>query len=142
MAYLSAIQDEINKGERSTLHVDTKLSNGLQTYITLSSLDNWAEQYGRRFLAKLPKASDNPLPPNVLTKPKQRTKMRDQEAAILEKIREFGYDPKKLPRNEPGKAGVKASVRDKLNTSPLFEAKTAFETAWERLSKGKEIITI
>lgn len=146
-AYLTAINDEINKGERSVLRVDTKLSNALYTYITLSSLDNWAEQYGKSFLAKLPKVANTTLPavqptPDMVTKPKPRTKMRDQEAAILKVLHEHGYDPKNLSKNEPGQAGVKAVVRYALETSPLFGAGKAFDKAWERLAKQREIIIV
>lgn len=146
-AYLCAIHDEINKGERSELHVDTKLSNTAYTYITLSSFDDWAKQYGRTVLAKLQKTTGTTLPviqpqPNVAAKPKPRMKMREQEEAILEKIREFGYEPQQVPNNDQGKSGVKAMVRATLKTSPLFQASTAFNKAWERLQGDKKIINI
>jgi hypothetical protein len=144
-AYLCAMHDEINKGDRSELHVDTKLSNTAYTYITLSSFDVWAKQYGRTFLAELQKATGTTLPaiqlqPTVAAKQKPRMRMREQEAAILETIRKFGYDPQRLPKNDEGKSGVKARVCDALKASPLFEAKTAFNKAWDRLRANKEII--
>lgn len=42
--YLCAINDEINKGEQSGLRVDKGLSNSIDTYITLTSLDEWAKE--------------------------------------------------------------------------------------------------
>ena len=146
-AYFCAIHDEINKGERSALHVDTMLSNKIYTYITLSSFDDWARQYGRTVLAKLQKTTGATLPvmqsqSNVTDDPKPRLKMRNQEEAILEAIRKFGYNPQKLPKNDEGKSGIKAKVSNELKASPFFDAKTAFNKAWERLRSRKEIIDI
>lgn len=143
-AYVCAIHDEINKGEHSALHVDTKLSNTAYTYITLGSFDEWAKQYGRAILPKLKESTDVApsaikSQPNVAANPAPRVKMREQEDAILEAIRELGYDPQQVPKNDQGKSGVKASVCQKLKTSPLFEAKTAFSKAWDRLRYNKQI---
>lgn len=143
-AYVCAIHDEINKGEHSALHVDCKLSNTAYTYITLGSLDEWAKQYGRAILPKLKERPDVALSAiksqlHVPAKPAPRVKMLEQEEAILEAIRELGYDPQQVPKNDQGKSGVKASVCQKLKASPLFEAKTAFSKAWDRLRHSKQI---
>jgi len=45
-----------------------------------------------------------------------------------------------LPRNEPGKPGVKAVVRAALQASSLFEGSTTFDKAWERLIKDGRIV--
>lgn len=143
-AYLCAIHDEINKGERSSLHVDTKLSNTAYTYITLSSFDDWAKQYGRTVLEELQKTIGTTLPatqPNVAAKPEPRTKMLDQEEAILDAIKELGVDPTAFPPNRSGKSGVKAAVKLRLDKTPLFEKPTAFKNAWERLpSTGRFVV--
>lgn len=144
-AYLCALHDEINKGERSELHVDTKLSNTAYTYITLSSFDNWAKQYGRTVLAELQKTTGTTLPatqlqPNVAAKSQPRMNMRYQEQAILDAIKELGFDPTAFPPKAPGKRGVKSVVRTRLVKSPLFESPSAFKNAWDRLRDTDRIV--
>lgn len=64
-----------------------------------------------------------------------------QDSAILSAIRERGFDPSKLPKNEAGKPGVAAAVRGALvGVNPLFPINgTQFKHAWERLRARKEI---
>jgi len=144
-AYLCAIDDEINKGERSELRVATKLSNPAYTYITLTSFADWAKQYDRTVLAELQKTTGTTPPAiqpqmNMADKPKPRMKMREQEEAILDKLRELGHDPLALPKPAPGERGIKADVKNALEHSILFGKKnTKFEKAWERLRKDKDI---
>ncbi|WP_321955370.1 hypothetical protein [Burkholderia cenocepacia] len=57
-----------------------------------------------------------------------------QEAEILRIIRELNHDPKKLPKQKPGKPGVKAAVREKLNFS-----KKVFDKAWDRLRASGDV---
>lgn len=139
--YRCAIDDELAKENLSALRIDPKRSNSICTYITLTSLKAWAFQ-----------TFNLEILPNILTtidvqainkapkeKHKPRTKLRDQEDVILQEISNLGYTPKNLPMDAPGKPGVKAKVRDKLKGIKLFSAKTAFDRAWERLSKDKYI---
>ncbi|APW47069.1 hypothetical protein [Rhodoferax antarcticus] len=74
-----------------------------------------------------------------LKKPAQRFAV--QEAAILDAIREPGYDPMELPKNAPGKPGVKAAIRANLvGKNPVFPKDgSQFEKAWERLRSNGEI---
>jgi small-conductance mechanosensitive channel len=144
-AYLCAMHDEINKGERSVLRVDTKLSNTAYTYITLSSFDDWAKQYGRTVLTELQKTTGTTLSakqpqPDALAKPQPRMKMREQEDAILDAIKELGFDPTAFPPKAPGKRGVKSEVRDRLADLPLFENRSAFKNAWDRLRESNSIV--
>ena len=144
-AYLCAIHDEINKGECSALRVDTKLSNTAYTYITLSSFDHWAKQYGRTVLAELQKnpgttPSAKQPQPDALAKPRPRMKMGDQEEAILNAIKELGFDPTAFPLKAPGKRGVKAAVRDRLAGLAIFEKRSAFKNAWDRLRASNSIV--
>lgn len=83
------------------------------------------------------KASPAAAPENVATAEASKpiTAQRHQENEILRVISELGYDSKKLPKDTPGKSGVKAAVRGKLNFSPAV-----FDKAWERLSKSKDIV--
>lgn len=60
-----------------------------------------------------------------------------QEQEILRVIGELSYDPKKLPKPEPGKPGVKAEVRQELNLSVKV-----FDKAWERLRANLDIQTL
>ena len=57
-----------------------------------------------------------------------------QEQEILRVIDELGYAQKALPKNAPGKAGVKAEVRKQLSFTV-----GVFNGAWERLRAQKEI---
>ena len=59
-----------------------------------------------------------------------------QENEILRVIRELGCDPKALPKDTPGKPGIKAEVRALL---PTF-SHSVFKKAWERLSAAGDII--
>ncbi len=138
--YLCAVNDEINKGEQSGLRVDRAASNSAYTYLTLTSLDEWARnRYQKSILA----FAGNQAPIAAKTEPKPqaepepcrpvvRKKLRDQEEAILAAIRELGHSPQSLPRNIPGKSGVKAATRNALKGNQLFTANGAFDKAWER----------
>jgi len=143
-AYLCAIHDELNKGEQSTLKVDRELSNSAYTFITLHSFNEWAKGIGKGILIDLPTgivepAISSPSHTGNGTKPPPRIKLREQEEAILAEIKRLDFDPMALPKNLPGIRGVKAAVREALQSSTLFEANTAFEKAWERLRKEKRI---
>ena len=63
-----------------------------------------------------------------------------QELNILKLIDELGYDPKRLPRNTPGKAGVKARVRDGYVKRFNDCTSAKFDKAWERLRSVGEIV--
>jgi hypothetical protein len=65
-----------------------------------------------------------------------------QESAILAKIRELGHDPLNLPKNSPGKRGVKAAVGAALvSKNPLFpKGSTIFKHAWDKLRDRGDIV--
>jgi hypothetical protein len=142
--HLAAIRDEINKGERSVLRVDSALSNAAYTYITLHSFNEWVKRIGGELPGERPEAAvptvSSPAPAGDATKPKPRIKLREQEDAILDEIRKLKSDPLELPINEPGKRGVKRDVFQSLRTSPLFKGSTTFDKAWERLRKHRRIV--
>lgn len=74
----------------------------------------------------------------LATKPKQRSEAQDE--AILEALRQMGHDPQRLPRNPPGKAGVKSQVWALLRTNKqVFVSRKVFGTAWQRLRDLSEI---
>lgn len=141
--HLCAMEDEINKGEQSVLKVDRALSSAAYTYITLHSFNEWVKYQessaGERTDATGP-AESRPAGADDAAKPKPRIRLREQEDAILAEIRKQGFDPMALPRDLPGKAGVKAAVRESLKGSPLFEGATTFDKAWERLVKDGRIV--
>ena len=62
-----------------------------------------------------------------------------QEIIILEKIQELGYHPKQLPPYEVGKKGVRSELREVLKEHDLFQSKTGFSKAWERLLNDSAI---
>ncbi len=143
-AYRCAIEDELGNGEASALRRDAARSNAQDTYITLSSLDAWAVEKGCResILTPVPKVTSSNATETECQKKalRVRRRHRDQEEAIVAKIKQLGYTPLELPKNDPGKPGVKAQVRDVLQASNLFGTSKIFDHAWERLRKGKEII--
>ena len=83
-------------------------------------------------------ASDDVEPDNAEpAKPLQRTAAQD--SAILCEIKKQGYDPLALPKNLPGKPGVKAAIRAALSKNSLFTGGTVFDKAWERLTARADI---
>jgi hypothetical protein len=80
-------------------------------------------------LSELPRAHEVPA------KPVQRSEYR--EAAILEELRRMGFDPLALPTVPSGKASPeKAAVRAAL----AWPESTAFDHAWKRLTRSKQIM--
>jgi len=57
-----------------------------------------------------------------------------QEQEILRVIRTLFHNPKKMPKQEQGKSGIKADVRKILKFSPKV-----FDKAWERLRANQDI---
>ena len=67
---------------------------------------------------------------------RQLPAQRFQEQEILRVIRELGHTPTELPKDIPGKPGVKTEIRAQLSKFTT----NVFNKAWERLSSTKEII--
>ena len=59
--------------------------------------------------------------------------------AILNAIRQEGYDPLKLPATPAGKKGVKDEMRKILQNSPLFRHGTVFNNSWSKLLESEQI---
>jgi hypothetical protein len=70
--------------------------------------------------------------------PLQRTAAQD--AAILSAITNQGLKPLEIPKNTPGKPGVKATIRTALTKDSLFVGSTIFDKAWVRLTSRGEIV--
>ena len=135
--YLCAIRDELNKGEGSVLKVDRALSNTAYTFITLHSFNEWGKSRGGATSAgeqpgAVAPSESNKAPVQGATK-QPRDRHRKQEDAILEALRQQGFDPLALPKHSFRKAGAKAAVLRSLKKSPLFKGSTTFKHAWDRL---------
>lgn len=76
--------------------------------------------------------------PDATPKPKQRGKAQDE--TIIQEIKKQGFDPLALPKNPPGKRGVKAAIRAAVKGNILFIGTTVFDDAWERLRKCGDIV--
>lgn len=76
--------------------------------------------------------------PDATPKPKQRGKAQDE--TIIREIKKQGLDPQALPKNSPGKLGVKAAIRAAVDGKGLFIGSTVFDAAWERLRKCGDIV--
>ena len=133
--HLCAINDELNKGEQSALRVDRALSNAAYTFITMHSFNEWVKSSADQSTESTPLSSKG-------AKKKPRTRMDDQEDAILAEIRRQDFDPKAFPPFSYDHPGAKAAVRQSLDGSPLFKGSTVFEKAWGRLRKKRHIITL
>ena len=70
-------------------------------------------------------------------KPLQRNQA--QSEAILHELKKQGYDPLALPKNPPGKPGVKAAVRKAIDGRGIFTGKTVFSKSWEHMRTAGEI---
>ena len=104
----------------------------------------WADRHGFKVHAcyrlevdaieatALPAAPQSAEEHDVSTRPLPQQRFQEQE--ILRVIRELGHDPCSLPKDKPGKPGVKAVVREKLNFTV-----TVFDKAWGRLRAAGEI---
>ena len=90
--------------------------------------------------ASQPQAAPNPAPASA-EQVEPVTRSAAQEAVILETIRRVGHEPLSLPKNEAGKRGIKAAVRDELVAKHKLFPKDGrqFDKAWERLRAFKEI---
>ena len=78
--------------------------------------------------------SDNAENANTMAIARSKPDQQYQEEEIIRVIRNIGHDPRQLPKNSPGKPGVKAEVREKLS----FSTKV-FDKAWERLRAAGDI---
>jgi len=132
--YLCDINDELAKGNLSELRVDPGRTKSRQRpYINMISLKSWAnKKYGISIFPALRYET-------TALQRKPRTKMLDQEDAILAEIVRLEHDPESLPKNQAGKDGVKAEVCSALDGKVPFEATTSFTKAWERLRKDGRI---
>lgn len=143
-AYLADIDDELAKGELSALRIDKENTRKFgEERITIRSLHDWAlKKYGLHILTSSKSAtsvedasvpSEQPSMNVEVDITKKQSKLHLQEKAILEEIAKRGLDAKDLPANEPGKCGVKNEIRTALKDHPLFNGKTTFDKAWQRV---------
>lgn len=126
--YSCNFDDEIAKGELSAIRIHETGGPGEKHY-TLNSLREWMGDCSHTDMTE--QQNQN-----------KEQKLRAQEKAILDEIIRLGYDPKNLPRNKAGKAGVKAEVRQSLTENGLFSGMTVFDKAWERLRRDRDIADV
>lgn len=67
------------------------------------------------------------------SKPERISVSLQQETAILNMLRQKGYDPLSLPQPPRGKAGVKKEARDNLVNTQLFISRKTFDDKWQQL---------
>ncbi len=145
-----AVLKEAVYAETNPLHVsvyseESWHKHGLKAcVITREQLRDWCNERGMqpRFLtpagqqgheSQCHAAKSENAPTQASSKPVQA--QRHQESEILRVIMELGYQAKQLPKDTPGKPGVKAAVRAKLKFT-----NAVFDKAWERLSSSKDIV--
>lgn len=92
-------------------------------------------------IANIPRALDELVFEGFIDRPKikpvSRTAAQDQEIIAL--LKGKGFSPDSLPKNDPGKPGVKAVIRDALGKGEMWSGTTVFDKAWERLLKNGDI---
>ncbi|MDD2728677.1 hypothetical protein [Malikia sp.] len=120
---------------------------------TAKAINAWLESMGSPH--RFPEPVETPAPPvaavavsqaspePVQAAPAKRVLASQlQDAAILSAIREAGYDPQALPKNPPGKPGIKAAIRNALvgrAGTPFPELGRQFVKSWDRLRDRGEI---
>jgi len=75
------------------------------------------------------------LTPEAATKVVAVQRNASQDALVLRKLRELGFDPKALPKAKPGKPGVRNAVRKALGGF----SDSVFKKSWQRLRNDGEI---
>ena len=110
-----------------------------QTELSKASLDKWLRTNGYTSLADAlsspPLISPTVTTPHTQPSPASASMSRfvAQESEILAVIKALVQDPLQLPKNSPGKSGVKAQVKDMLGKSGYWSGSTVFSKAWERM---------
>ena len=110
-----------------------------QTELSKASLDKWLRTNGYTSLADAlsspPLISPTVRTPHTQPSPASVSMPRfaAQESEILAVIKALVQDPLQLPKNSPGKSGVKAQVKDMLGKSGYWSGSTVFSKAWERM---------
>ena len=67
-------------------------------------------------------------------------RQRAQEKFIFAEIKRLGYDPKKLPKNQGTKPGVKSAIwKEAEKQNKIFSTRGVFDKAWERYDIKYEI---
>lgn len=143
-SYFSDITEEIAKGDDSALRIDQRSAEMInEEFFTLASVEWWVRKKYCRPLFFPASLTESSLPQaNIKTDAdinQKPSKLRDQEEAILAEIVKLGYDPKRFPKNDPGKPGVKTQIRNCLIKTELFKGPTIFKKTWERLRHLGEI---
>ena len=89
-----------------------------------------------------PQAAPEPAPVVEASKPmKPVQRGTAQDAGILDAIRTAGLDPLALPKNKPGKPGIKANIRALLvgKHDAFPKEGKQFDKAWGRLRDRCEL---
>lgn len=105
-----------------------------ETLVTVSDIVIWlaSSKTGYRWPAASAESKQGEVADT--TKPRPLQQQLFQETKILCVMGKLGYTVMAMPKNKPGKPGVKAAVREKLQFSVRI-----FDKAWERLLVNKEI---
>jgi hypothetical protein len=140
--HLSAFRDELNKGERSVLKVDSALSNAAYTYITLHSFEEWVQHRQSQAGGQPGTTIPTDIVPMIIKEKEKkapRTKGLRQQDAILAEIERRGFVATALPPHPYNGRGVKAVVLEAIAKPPLFPSPKVFDTAWQTLRRQKLI---
>jgi hypothetical protein len=71
---------------------------------------------------------------------KPRGRMRQQQEAIVDALKNLGYTMGNIPRGDPGKHGLRSEIHAIVQSNELFTADGAYDKAYDRvLREDKEL---
>jgi hypothetical protein len=131
--YLCAIDDELNKGERSLLRLDVHRTNPAYRYITLHSFMDWTrrENAAEHLSAaeRAPRSADRNVGEG--SESRSRDKMERQWKAIIAAIKELREVPTAMTEEGKGLPGMRSRVWHIVKKQKeLFGTHKTFENAW------------
>jgi hypothetical protein len=113
-----------------------KFCNWAVEDVQLADLPHEMRILGGEISAYIETANDLTAPEGIVAPPQ---KSEVACTAILDVIKQSGYDPLSLPSNLPGKKGVKGEIKIRLQNTPLFKHGTVFDNAWTKLLDTERI---
>lgn len=130
--------DEVAKGATSAIRT---LKGGGCNEFTLRSVIDWINNTtnGNLTIRGLKENTENSKAAPKLHDDRRKSRQVNQERAILAAIEEKGHTPKELPKQIIGKPGIKAEVREVMDSNSFFAGETVFDKAWERLRKSGQV---
>ena len=116
---------------------ELNLVDSVKVKVTIASFALFAQKVNWKLPAQFPcqEVTDSHEESNLKEQSKYTNKSEKQLTEISNALIHAGYDPEKLPRNKPGKPGVKSEVKRMLLGNKGLFTESSFEHAWKRFRK-------